>query len=82
MPGTNNQLSRAELSLAAASAQTRWANLTNFHLLLHLPSLEGQTNLVNANLTLKAGDALTPWAGTPTSGSKLALVPAKDQAAA
>jgi len=79
LPGTNNQSSRAELSLAAASAQTRWANLTNFHLLLHLPSLEGQTNLIIGNLTFKAGDALTPWASAANLRLELALVPAKDQ---
>ena len=84
LPGTSNLLSRAELNLGAASAQTRWANtnwasLTNFHLLIRLPAIEGQTNLINGNLTLKAADARTPWAAAANLRLEMSLVPAKDQ---
>jgi hypothetical protein len=79
LPATTNQLSRADLRLLAASAQTRWANLTNFHLLIRLPDIEGQTNLINGNLTLKARDAQTPWATAANLQLEMALLPAKDQ---
>ncbi len=77
-PGTTNRLS-AELSLGAASAQTRWANITNFHLLIRLPSIEGLTNLVSGDLTLRAGDAQTPWASAANLQLRMGLVPADDQ---
>jgi hypothetical protein len=79
LPGTSNLLSRAELSLGAASAQTRWASITNFNLLVRLPSIEGQTNLINGNLALKAGDAYTPWANASNLQLEMGLVPANDQ---
>jgi len=79
LPGTSNQLSRAQLSLGAASAQTRWASITNFHLLIRLPAIEGQTNLINGELTLRAGDAYTPWASAANLQLEMGLVPAKDQ---
>jgi hypothetical protein len=79
LPGTNHELSQVQFSLAALSAQTRWANLTNFHLLLHLPFLESQTNLINAGLTLKAGAAHTPWASAANLRLEMALAPAQDQ---
>jgi hypothetical protein len=79
LPATNNELSRVELRLLAASAQTRWANVTNFHLRIRLPFLEGQTNLIDGRLTLKAGDAFTPWAAAANLQLEMALVPAKDQ---
>ena len=76
LPATSNQLSRAELNLVAAFAQTRWGNLTNFHLLIQLPLIEGQTNLLNGNL---AGARLLPAASNQLWRAELNLVAASAQ---
>jgi hypothetical protein len=76
LPATSNQLSRAELNLVAAFAQTRWGNFTNFHLLIQLPLIEGQTNLLNGNL---AGVRLLPAASNQLSRAELNLVAASAQ---
>jgi hypothetical protein len=57
-----NELSRVDIVLHAAGAQTRWANTTNLNLQLRLLSLVSQPDLVNAALTLRANAAETPWA--------------------
>jgi hypothetical protein len=61
-PAASNELSRAEINLKAASAQTRWANTTNLYLQLRLSSLAPQPDVVDAALTLRASAAETPWA--------------------
>ncbi|MGO9203766.1 MAG: AsmA-like C-terminal region-containing protein [Limisphaerales bacterium] len=76
LPATSNQLSRAELNLVAASAQTRWGNLTNFHLLIQLPLIEGQTNLLNGSLT---GARPLPAASNQLWRAELNLVAASAQ---
>lgn len=60
-PTARNESTRPELTLSAANAQTRWANLTNFQLVVHLASFAGLTNLLNGDLNLKAAQAQTPW---------------------
>ncbi len=57
-----NELSRVDITLQAASAQTRWANTTNLNLQLRLLSVGIQPDLVDAALTLRASAAETPWA--------------------
>lgn len=78
-PATNNQMSRAELSLTAANAQTRWANITNFNLKLSLASIEGQTNLPAGEITLQASDAYTPWATAANLDLHLSFTPFEDR---
>lgn len=56
-PPRSNQLARAEISFRAADATTRWAAITNVDLSLHLFSTEENTNLVTADLDLKADSA-------------------------
>jgi AsmA-like C-terminal region len=58
----SNELSRVEIALEAASAQTRWANTTNLNLQLRLLSLATHPDRVDAALTLRANAAETPWA--------------------
>lgn len=61
-PSASNELSRAEIYLTAATAQTRWANTTNVNLQLRLVSLAPKPDTVDATLTLRATAAETPWA--------------------
>jgi len=61
-PAASNELSRVDIMLTAASAQTRWANTTNLDLELRLLSLVTHPELVDAALTLRANAAETPWA--------------------
>jgi hypothetical protein len=68
-PADTNRLSRAELNLEAASARTRWAALTNFHLGILLHAGERQTNLVAGDLKFSAAQVHTDWA----TGSKALL---------
>jgi hypothetical protein len=68
-PANSNGTSHAELSLAALEAQSRWADITNFQLLIKLDSLEGQTNLVQGELDLSAREVHTEWA--VSSGARL-----------
>lgn len=56
-PPPTNQLSRAELTLCASSAATEWAAVTNLAMTLHLFSLEGQTNVVLADLDFTVDSA-------------------------
>ena len=58
-PAISNIPPRAEITLEAADAQTRWAVITNLHLALHLASVEGQAELVKADLFLSAGQVAT-----------------------
>lgn len=58
----SNELSRVDIILKAASAQTRWANTTNLNLQLRLLSLVTQPDLVHCTATLRANAAETPWA--------------------
>jgi hypothetical protein len=60
-PATSNGLVHAEVHLEAADAQTPWATATNLHLSVHLLSAEGQTNVVQGNLTLSVRGAETKW---------------------
>ena len=78
-PATNNQMSRAELSLTAATAQTRWASLTNFSLHLNLSSLEGWTNVPAGDITLQAKDAHTPWASGTNIDLRASFMPLRDR---
>ena len=60
-PALTNELSRAELSLAADAAQTRWVNTSDLHLTAHLASFESLTNLGNGDLMLRTGHVETEW---------------------
>jgi hypothetical protein len=62
LPAASNELSRAELTLAASSAQTHWATTSNLLLVLSLVALESQTNLVDADLELSVDRVATDWA--------------------
>ena len=61
-PPSTNGVSRADMSLDADAARTRWARTANVHLTAHLASVEGWTNLANGDLTLCAGQVETKWA--------------------
>ena len=61
-PAASNELSRVDISLSAASAQTQWANTTNVNLQLRLLTRATHPDLVDAALTLRANAAETPWA--------------------
>lgn len=61
LPAASNEVSRAEVNLEAASAQTQWAQATNLHLAMRLVSFEGVTNSVNGDLTLEAHRVETRW---------------------
>ncbi len=61
-PAATNGLSKAELSLEANAAQTRWATATNLHLTAQLASFESLTNWRSGDLTLCAEHATAPWA--------------------
>ena len=56
-PPKSNQLSRAELTLRATDAVTRWAATTNLLLTLRVFSTEQDTNIVHADLDLAADSA-------------------------
>ncbi|MEI7937846.1 MAG: AsmA-like C-terminal region-containing protein [Verrucomicrobiota bacterium] len=60
-PAATNGLSRAELSLEAEEAHTRWATTGNLQLSAHVSSFESLTNLGNGDLTLCAGRVETEW---------------------
>ena len=60
-PATTNGLSRAEASLEAGRAQTRWATTSNLQLTAQVASFEGQTNLGNGELTIGASRVETQW---------------------
>jgi len=61
-PPATNGLVRAELSLEAGQAHTRWATAANVQLTAHLASFESPTNLGNGDLALCAGYIETKWA--------------------
>ena len=61
-PAGSNDLSRVDLNLAAADAQTPWATTHDLRLGVQLTSLGELTNVVNADLVLAAGVAVTEWA--------------------
>ncbi len=69
-PATN-ELSHAELSLEASDAQTQWGNTTNLQLKIHLATIEGQTNQVNAGLELNAAQVDSEWASGADLQAKL-----------
>jgi len=50
------------MTLEAADAQTRWANVTNLSLTVHAASQPNQTNPVQATLVLSAAEVRTRWA--------------------
>jgi hypothetical protein len=56
-PPKSNQLSRAEMSLRAADAVTRWGATTNLNFTLQLFSAAPDTNIVHAQLELTADSA-------------------------
>ena len=60
-PATTNGLSRAELSLDAGEARTRWGTTSNLQLTARLDAFESLTNLGNGDLTLCAGRIETEW---------------------
>ena len=61
-PAGTNGVSRAEISLDAADALTRWASITNFALGIRLASPVGLTNPVTGDLRLYAARVQTKWA--------------------
>ena len=61
LPAATNEPSRAELNLEAGGARTQWAATTNLQLLIHLATVEKQTNLVSGDLVLSAGNIETRW---------------------
>lgn len=65
-PAATNELSRAEISLVAQSATSRWATITNFDAKVRLVTAAAHPELVEAAATLRAGAVETPWA---TSGN-------------
>ncbi|MEY2429092.1 MAG: hypothetical protein QOJ40_1977, partial [Verrucomicrobiota bacterium] len=58
-PASNNIPPRVEISLEAADAQNRSAAITNLHLALHLASVEGQADLIKADLFVSAAQIAT-----------------------
>lgn len=61
-PGSTNGLSRAEIIVEAAHAQTAWATLTNLFLHLKLQSKLQEPDRVECELKIKAHGAETEWA--------------------
>lgn len=53
-PPPSNQLARAEVTICASDAVTRWVTVTNLNATLHLFSTQGVTNIVLADLDLMA----------------------------
>jgi hypothetical protein len=62
-PAATNGMSRAELHLEAAEAQTPWAVITNLVMGLQLVSFPSKTNLLEADLQVSARSATTQWGG-------------------
>ena len=62
LPVASNELSRAEISLQAQRAETRWANTTNLEVKLRLITAVQQPDVVDAAATVRAGGVETPWA--------------------
>lgn len=62
-PPDTNGLTRADLSLDAAGARTRWAAVTNLHLALWLDSEGWQSSPVKGTLQLTARQVQTKWGG-------------------
>ncbi len=60
-PLDTNGLLRANMSVEAASAQTRWGALTNFSLALQLSSQDKQPGLVHGQLNLFSPELQTQW---------------------
>jgi hypothetical protein len=60
-PVSTNGPSRADLSLEADEAQTRWGATANVQLTVHLALVAGQTNLANGDLSLCAEQVKTKW---------------------
>jgi hypothetical protein len=61
-PATSNELSRAEISLQAQAAETRWANVTNLDVKVRLITAGQHPELVDAAATFRAAGVVTPWA--------------------
>lgn len=57
-----NMVSRADLNLEAAHAETRWGSLTNLVLQIRGASNPAETNLVHALIKLNADSVHTKWA--------------------
>lgn len=61
-PAATNELSRAEISLVAHTAETRWANVTNLDAKLRLTTAVARPELMHVAGTVRADGAVTPWA--------------------
>ena len=61
LPADKNEPVRAELTLKAGGGSTPWAATTNLVLVLHLATIEKQTNLVSGHLVLSADTIDTRW---------------------
>ena len=69
-PATATAGSRAELNLHATDAQTPWADVSDLVLTVHLAGAQAGTNVVNADLSVRASRVATEWASvTNASGS-------------
>jgi hypothetical protein len=62
-PASTNGLSRAELAVEAAHAQTPWGSLTNLSLRMRLVSTLEHPNLVNCDMDMSTDTFQTEWAG-------------------
>src|SRR6266850_1534143 len=68
LPATSNGLARADLTLEAFGARTPWANCTSLAITAHAVPLEGQTNVIKADLLLFAAQVETQW-GSATNAT-------------
>jgi len=62
LPADTNGNSRADISVKASTARTRWAAVTNLHLTMVLTAAESRTNLIAGELELAAAAVQTRWA--------------------
>ena len=69
-PAETNELSRAEISLQANSAETRWASTTNLDVKLRLVTSVLEPELVDAAGTIRADGAETPWGSVGVTHAK------------
>lgn len=69
-PAATNELSRAEVSLQAANAETRWATTTNLDVKLRLVTSVSAPELVEAAGTISANRAATPWGSLGATHAK------------
>ena len=62
LPPSSNGTSRAEISVEAADARTRWGNCSGLAVSMRATPVEGETNLLKGNLKLLASHIETRWA--------------------